>query len=135
MAVSLIFSVGHPFKKPTYYNWMFSSWWIVTTAVSIWIFVEQREDVYAFLSMQVLPQSWNMDLFGYSWVSFFCYFAYAGLLYLAKSYGFFRWCNYVLCRARPKPHKLLKEEWKREMASLESAKSPILALENPLRVT
>jgi cation-transporting ATPase 13A3/4/5 len=115
VAVAIIFSVGYPWKKPTWTNRIFSGWLLVVTVINLLLFLSPNPVVgYNFLSLQVMPYNWNLVLLGLSLASFVGYFIFIAICYNLRARGVFRKLTNCLRRTQPKLHKLIKAEWKKQ---------------------
>lgn len=110
VAVAAIFSVGHPWKKPTHTNYAFSGWLLVVTATSIGLQLAPTAAIYEAISLMVFPSPWRIELLLWSAFSFACYFAYMGGIVWLKRRGVFSWCQW---RRVSKPHNAATTEWAR----------------------
>jgi hypothetical protein len=116
VAVAAIFSIGWPWKLPTWRNCecdegrggggregvaappppntradVFTAWLAVVLAVSLLLCVRPDPALYGFLSLQRLPQEWHLTVLAWAWASFAAYFALVGAVFLARRRGMCRW--------------------------------------------
>lgn len=128
LAVATIFSIGWPWKRITLRNWAFTAWMVVVAAVSIWLFVGRNAAAYEWIGLMVLPEEWTMRLFAYSWLSFFTYFAYLGVLYLLRRSGALSWLQRRLgfgpCRRTKSLHRRMRATWGAQMAAITAGRNP-----------
>jgi hypothetical protein len=130
VAVAIIFSVGHPWKQPTWTNTPFCGWLLVVVAVSTWVLLCDDAGVYRFLGVQRMPRGWHAALGGYAALGLALYAVFIGGAWLAKARG---WFAALGARARalrgappaaPKPHKALRAEWRLQLARLARGAPP-----------
>jgi hypothetical protein len=110
-ACALIFSMGHPWKQSVAKNRAFVGWVAVVALTTLLLFLAPADAADDFLSLYRTPYDWNLQLLGWSLLSFAVYFAHTGLLHALRRAGAFSarvWCG---ARARVKTHKRLRRQW------------------------
>jgi hypothetical protein len=111
---ALIFSVGHPWKKWPTANPAFCCWLGVVALSTLYLTLAPSDSMYALLSLQRPPYSWNLSLLGFGIAAVLSYFVALGGVFYAKAQG---WLAALECRPPPKPHKILRREWEAQWRS------------------
>ena len=111
---ALIFSVGHPWKRWPTANPAFCCWLGVVALSTLVLTLAPSDALYASLSLQRPPYSWNLSLLGFGLAAFLSYFVALGGVFYAKGQG---WLAALECRPPPKPHKTLRREWEAQWRS------------------
>jgi hypothetical protein len=123
IACALVFSMlGHPWKQAVTRNKPFCAWLGVVALTTVLLFLKPDDVANAFLSLYPTPYAWNLQLLGWSVLSFVSYFAYCGLLYGMRRAGWFsaRLWSLRACRrgeagevngGGEKTHKRLRRAW------------------------
>lgn len=117
VAVAIIFSVGHPWKRPTWVNAPFCAWLAIVTVTSIAILFSRDPGLYTFMDMQLMPARWHATLAGYAVLALFLYAVLVAALWVAKREGFFRMLKRLLNTwrgrlLRESPHKRASAFWR-----------------------
>lgn len=110
-ACAILFSIGAPWKQTVLRNRVFCFWLAVVFICSLLVFFTEDTTALEFLSLQGMPQPWLRELFGWSVLSFFTYFAYWGLCLAGRYYGVYRYIS-TMFGAREKQHKRLRRQWR-----------------------
>jgi cation-transporting ATPase 13A2 len=112
VAVATIFSLGQPYKEGTHKNPIFLVWLLFCAVCAILLFFSVEGWIYWLIGMQELPSAWNRELFGWSVLSFFLYFAWWGLIVLARLRGGLRAISNAFCGRKEAQHKRLRFAWR-----------------------
>ncbi|RYG55705.1 hypothetical protein EON66_04660 [archaeon] len=97
---------------------MFTTWLAIIFGVSVFLYVVQQRELYKFLSLQVLPHEWHMEVFAWSWGAFGGYFVFTAFLVAIKRAGAIRalqrGCRRAFRRTETvSAHKTVRQAWKR----------------------
>jgi hypothetical protein len=122
LAVAIIFSLGGPWKRPTWTNRPFCAWLAVVMVVSTAIALVQDPALYRFVGLAVLPPAWHAALLGYAALSLVLYTGFIAGAWAARRAGLFTALGAAVgLRRMVKPHKRLRAEWAVRMGALGSA--------------
>jgi len=119
VAVATIFSLGYPWKRPTYSNYAFSGWLAVVTITSVLLFIFPSKSIYDWLSLVVMPQAWQLELLVWSILALLSYFAvYGCIMYWKRKGAFAAATRHCRCfRRQEKPHKRMRRHWEQLMGT------------------
>lgn len=143
VAVAIIFSVGHPWKQPTWTNLPFCGWLAIVTVVSVGVLFARDPRLYELLGAMMMPAEWHVALAAYAAMALGFYAVFIAAVWYAKKAGGFAWLARAVRRVRGlplsvKPHKRMRAEWRSQMARLsgpaaEDGPSTVeVALKSPL---
>ena len=89
VGVATIFSLGHPWLRPPWYNRPFTTWIIIASAVSALVLLSQDTVTETQLSLLRRPDVWNEEILAWSAASVVSYVLFIAALAAAKRKGVF----------------------------------------------
>ena len=131
VGVAAIFSVGHPWKSPTWTNRPFCAWLGVVVAVSTLVLFLRDGGLYWFIGLQVMPPGWHGALAGYSVLALGLYAVFIGAVWSARRRGLFSSAGRAWrawrggAGAYPKPHKRHRAQWEAQLSKMASVPTPL----------